>query len=233
MGVRSSHGAFRAVFEPGRDAVTSAERPGQLLEVVVGDAPDAWVAAGFAVRDGAFDVGGVTIRLAGDAGERGIRGWRLRDVGDSIDGLAAIDAGPSAEPIPHPNRTVAIDHVVAGSDDLDRTTAALAVHGIDLRRRREFDLEGVARQQRFFWLGSVILELIGRATPGPPKRGAASFWGLAFVVDDIDETCRVLGDATSSHRTAIQPGRRISTLDGDGLGVSLKVAFMSPHPGSG
>lgn len=207
----------------------SDDRAGQLLELVVGDTPDAWAAAGFAVHDGAFSVGGVTVRLVGDTGRRGIRGWQLDSIEDSIDGLPTVGAG---QPIPtgtHPNRAVAIDHVVAGSDDLDRTTAALAATGIELRRTREFDYEGVARQQRFFWLGSVILELIGRAVPEEPNRGAASFWGLAFVVTDIDATCRLLGDVSSAHRTAIQPGRRISTLAGDRIGVSPKVAFMSPH----
>lgn len=208
----------------------SDDRPGQLLELVVGDTPDAWAAAGFAVHDGAFAVGGVTVRLAGDAGARGIRGWRLHSIGDSIDGLPRVDPGRPAPAGTHPNRAVAIDHVVAGSDDLDRTTAALTDHGIDLRRTRQFDYEGVARQQRFFWLGSVILELIGRASPGESGRGGASFWGLAFAVDDIDATCRLLGDVTSAHRTAIQPGRRISTLNGDHIGVSPRVAFMSPHP---
>lgn len=205
-------------------------RPGQLRELVIGDAADAWAAAGFEVVDDAFAVGGVTVRLAGDTGMRGIRGWRLDSIDDTIDGLATLDRGRPVPSGSHPNRAVAIDHVVVGSDDLDRTTAALAANGIELRRTRDFDYEGVARQQRFFWLGSVILELIGRAVPGQAMRGAASFWGLAFVVDDIDETCRRLGDVSSAHRTAIQPGRRISTLAGDRIGVSPKVAFMSPHP---
>lgn len=213
--------------------MTREDRPGRIVELAVGDDGDAWQEAGFAVVDGATDVGGITLRFLGAHGDRGIRGWRLDGVDTDIDGLATIDAGSPAPAGAHDNAVTTIDHVVAGSPDLDRTTAALTEHSIELRRTRDFEREGVGRQQRFFWLGPVILELIGRAEPKPDADGPATFWGLAFTVADIDETCRVLGERTSSHRTAIQPGRRISTLRSAELDISIPVAFMTPHPGAG
>lgn len=208
----------------------SDDRPGQLLEVAIGDDAQSWSAVGFSVDGDRVDVGGVTLRFLGGEGARGIVGWRLAGIDAGVDGLRSIQAGPGARIAPHANTVVAIDHVVAGSPDLGRTTAALAAHGIELRKTRDFQREGVARQQRFFWLGTVILELIGRAVPEPDADGPATFWGLAFTVADIDETCRVLGERTSTHRAAIQPGRRISTLRSDALDISVPVAFMSPHP---
>ena len=57
-----------------------------------------------------------------------------------LDGLetSASDAAPAAGGL-HPNGTVAIDHVVVISPDLDRTIEALRDAGFDLRRVREGD----------------------------------------------------------------------------------------------
>ena len=56
-----------------------------------------------------------------------------------LDGLPTErSTAPLGEPAPvHPNGVTGIDHVVAFSPDLDRTTAALQAAGLDLRRIRE------------------------------------------------------------------------------------------------
>lgn len=211
---------------------------GTVAEVVVGDDPQAWRSIGFAVDDaGVCPVGTTRIRLAGatDARGRGIIGWALTGVrvpDDGLDGLPTTvapasgesDAAAVAGPSRHPNGAVQIDHVVAFTADLDRTTAAIEAAGIAARRTRE---AGRGRLQRFFRLGEIILELVGPAEP--TGEGPAGFWGLAFTVADIDATAAELGDRVGAPKPAVQSGRRIATLHKDDA-VSVPIAFMSAAP---
>ncbi len=49
-------------------------------ELVVGDEPEAWTAAGFTVDGDTCRIGTVRVRLAGRAGGSGITAWSLRDL---------------------------------------------------------------------------------------------------------------------------------------------------------
>lgn len=214
-----------------------ANRPCRLVEVAVADEPGAWSALGFTVGvDDACPVGGVRIRLTG-AGVpgRGIVGWSLAGctvAGDGVDGVPTTDAGattgdpptPGDEAPAHPNGTLAIDHVVLVTPDLDRTTAAIESLGVEARRTRQ---AGAGRLQRFFRLGEVILEVVGPAEPS--GRRPARLWGLAFTVADLDATARHIGERIGPPKPAVQAGRRIATLRA-GDQVSVPVAFMSPEP---
>ncbi|MET0737208.1 MAG: VOC family protein [Acidimicrobiales bacterium] len=183
-----------------------------------------WVDAGFAVEDDHVALGGVRMRTAVGAGT-GILAWSLSGIDDgAIDGLLTVAGEPATEATRHPNRTVAVDHVVVTSPDLDRTTEALAAFGVELRRRRDAG----RKEQRFFRLGPVILELIGE--PGEHGPGPAAFWGLALTVDDIDVTTALLGDHLGPVTDAVQPGRRIATLRHEALGIPVPIAFLSPNP---
>jgi hypothetical protein len=214
--------------------------PGSLVEIEVGDDPVAWASLGFAVGDdGVARVGHVTIRLAGahDERGRGIVGWTLdaaAPAGD-IDGLptayAATRAGAgdrAGPPGAHPNGVVAIDHLVVMTPDLDRTTEALAAVGLEARRTRE---AGGGRQQRFFRLGEVILEVVGPARPS--GEGPAAFWGLAFTVADIDATAAHLVGRIGEPKAAAQADRRIATLRPGGDALSVPIAVMSAPPAPG
>jgi hypothetical protein len=193
---------------------------------VAGDL-DGWAAAGFTVRGDRIGLGAVEVRGVLAPSEEGIVAWSLTGVGDgAVDGLLTVareEADPSAPPA-HPNRTVAIDHLVVSSPDLDRTTQALATFGIDLRRTRDAG----RMEQRFFRLGEVVLELVGR--PGATGPGPAAFWGLALTVDDLEATADLLGEHLGPVTEAVQPGRRIATLRHEAVGVSVPVAFLSPPP---
>ncbi|WP_436793112.1 VOC family protein [Actinospongicola halichondriae] len=206
-----------------------------LDSLIVGDDASSWSAAGFTVVDGSVAVGATTISCAGDdAPPR----WRLRADGGSVpasvDGIATsmADADRDAErdlvTPDHPNRVVAIDHVVLASPDLDRTTETFAGLGVDCRRIRDVPGSTPAMQQRFFRLGPVILELVG--SPESSGDGPASIWGLAFTVDDIDAAAAHLGSACGAPKSAVQPGRRIATVRTRDLGISLPVALMSGAP---
>jgi len=191
-------------------------------ELHVGDSPDAWRAIGFDVDDDGCRVGTVRIRLGG--GGTGITEWTLRDVPADVmevDGVpTAGSAIPPGRPGTHANGVTRIDHLVFMTPDLARTAAAVVALGLDVRRERDAG----AFQQVFFRLGEVILELVGPVDGGP---GPASLWGITFAVGDLDETVAFLGDRVGRVKDAVQPGRRITTLRGQELGISPAIAFMS------
>ncbi len=205
-------------------------------ELFIAAAPEAWAAAGFAVRDELCEVGTVRLCLQGPGERRGIVGWSLRDAGSlDLDGLdtGASQAPPVSAPA-HPNGTVSIDHLVVITPDLDRTTAVLRDAGFDLRRVREGDTPGGSRRQAFFRMGELILEVV-QAPPGTriasDAGGPARLWGISFLVEDLDAPAAVLGERLGTARDAVQPGRRIATVTTD-AGLGPAIAFMSPGGGA-
>lgn len=204
-------------------------------EILVGDPPEAWEAAGFTVdADGTCRIGSVRVRLAGRNGGKRILGWSLRGAPSArladglLDGLptTASEAEPAA-PASHPNGATHIDHVVLLSPDLARTTAALGAVGIEPRGERQTDSYGAPMRQVFFRVGEVIIELVGGEEPG---EGAPGFFGLAITVADIDAAAGMLGEHLGTVKDAVQDGRRIATLRHRDLGMSVATALMSPDP---
>jgi hypothetical protein len=206
-----------------------------LAELTVAADPEPWRAAGFAVDGSSLRVGRISIELAGRDAGRGIVGWRLRGLGAAdVDGLPTQAAsGEPGEPAPrHDNAVVGLDHVVAFSPDLERTIERLRAAGLDFRRVREGATPAGAIRQAFFVVGDAVLEVIEHppGTPQAADRDAfAHFYGLAFVVDDLDACAARMGDLLGEPRAAIQPGRRIATARRE-AGLGPPVAFMTPRP---
>jgi hypothetical protein len=201
-------------------------------ELTVADSPQAWRDCGFLVEGEECIVGDVRIRFAPEEGRGGLTGWSLRGIGSvDLDGLPTVcseRSQPDSAP-PHPNGISSLDHVVAISSDLDRTTAALEAAGLDLRRVREEPTPAGAPRQAFFRLGSTILEVVQEPPQATERAGGdrpAFFWGLAFIAPDLEQTVASLGDRASEIRPAVQPGRRIATLR-RGAGLSVPVALMT------
>ncbi|MEO8363096.1 MAG: hypothetical protein ABI570_01775 [Ilumatobacteraceae bacterium] len=117
---------------------------------------------------------------------------------------------------------VGVDHVVVNTPDLHRTSDALAVAtGASLKRVRD---AGNGMQQGFHRLGGVIVEIV--STP-KSKVGPASFWGLVFVVDDLDAAFDHLGeDLLSPPKPAVQAERRIATFRANAQ-LGIPCALMS------
>ena len=202
--------------------------PHQLHEIAVGDDPTAWETAGFTVLDDSVTIGRTRIRLDGPSAGRGIRSVAVDDVTTDLDGVPVHQA-PPADPAPaHANGVTHIDHLVIMTEDCDRTTAALHEVGLESRRVRRFDMGGVKRRQTFFWLGDVILELVG--ADEPEGSSPAHAWGLALTSDDIDHTAEVLDGRCSPPKDAVQRGRRITTIATRDLDISTALAVMTPHP---
>ncbi|HMC52685.1 MAG TPA: VOC family protein [Acidimicrobiales bacterium] len=218
----------------------------ELAALEIADQPDVWAGLGFAVEDGVCRVGQVEHRLIGGPG-KGIVSWSL--AGDetgvpggsrSVDGLGtrSVPRAPraphpppapeaSAGPRRHANGCLVVDHLVVSTPDLERTVAALTDAGCRERRRRHTATYGREMVQSFFRLGEVVLEVV--AAPQPTGDGPARFFGLAFTVVDLDATAQWLGDRLHPAKEAVQPGRRIATLD-RGAGSTVAMAFMSPGP---
>lgn len=207
----------------------SGDRSHQLHELLVDDTAGSWAAAGFAVHDDSVTIGRTRIRLTGGGGARGMVSAGIDGLHPgTVDGLAVHQAVPAPPPPRHPNHVGAIDHLVVMSPDSDRTTAALGEHGIEARRVRTFEMSGTQQRQTFFWLGDVILELVGPdASEGA---GPATLWGLALTSLDLDATAAHLQQQCTPPKPAVQRGRRICTIKTRDLGISTALAVMSPHP---
>jgi hypothetical protein len=208
-------------------------------ELEVADPATDWLHAGFSVDSGVDTaavcrIGGVRIRLVGRDRGAGILGWTLRglppDAPGDLDGVPTIgsadapDAQASAPDV-HPNGVTAIDHVVLLSPHLGRTVSRLAEIGMDPRRERDAELGGRAIRQIFFRFGDVVLEVVG--SPEATGEGPSTLWGITYVVADIDATAAFFGDRTSRVKDAVQPGRRITTLRHQDLGMSVRTAMIS------
>lgn len=212
----------------------TAEAP-TLDEVVLGDRPEAWRAAGFGVADGLVAVGSVRLRPAGPGAGSGIAGWSLRHIREGdLDGLpTTVSTAPPPSPSEHPNGVIRLDHVVVMSPRLDRTVAVLEGAGMPLRRIREGPTPGGAMRQAFFRLGEAIVEVVEEPPEAVARQGNADgparFWGLAFVVADVESSAALLGEHAGRVRDAVQPGRRIVPLRRS-AGLGVPVALMSPQP---
>ena len=193
----------------------------ELAALLIGDPAEVWAGLGFVVEDGAVHVSGVRHHLGGEA--KGVRDWSLRGVDvEAIDGFGLGLPVAPAQPTPdHPNGVVALDHVVLVTPNLGRTIESIEAAGIDLRRVRD---AGAGRQQAFFKLGEVVLEVVGPKVPSGD--GAPRFFGLAWIVRDPDETAAFFGDRLKPFKDAVQPGRRIATL-ASSAGSTVPHAFMT------
>jgi hypothetical protein len=212
-----------------------------LTQLTIADPPEVWTGLGFTVANGRCRIGGVEHLLAGpDAGGRGIRSWSLAGPlhltwPDGLDGLPttvvpAPTGGKVHESPSHPNGVVAIDHVVVITPDLGRTVGGLEEAGLTLRRTRDSETYGTPMRQAFFKLGPIVLEVIGSPEPAAEYAARpAGFFGVAFTVDDLDATAAYLGERLHPAKDAVQPGRRIATLD-RAAGSTMAMAFMSPGP---
>jgi hypothetical protein len=90
--------------------------------------------------------------------------------------------------------------------------------------RRIIDAAGF--RQGFRRVGPAILELVEAREMAA---GDARFWGLTMIASDLDALAERLGDRLRAVKAAVQPGRRIATLDRS-AGLTPHVAFMTPEP---
>ena len=125
-----------------------------------------------------------------------------------------------------PTAIYEIDHVVVTDARHARARSRTSQgRGVPALRERETDTYGAPMVQDVLRLGQPILELIGPKDPQGDK--PARFFGLAFTSEDLELTAKVIGDALHPSKDAVQPGRRIATLD-KAAGSTIGFAIMSP-----
>ena len=207
-----------------------------IQSITVADPPEAWAEAGFRVEGDTCRVGTIDVVMAGREAGKGLVEWALRGLRSTdLDGLPTAEAAaaPDGEAVasepgaPHPNGVVRIDHVVAFTPDRMRPVAALEAAGLDLRRLRDEPTPAGGGFQAFFRLGEAILEVIEAPEGSPvPPDAPARLWGLAFLVESLEQTKQLLGDRLGDPRDAVQPGRQIATLRRE-AGLSFGCAFMT------
>ncbi|MBI2704288.1 MAG: glyoxalase [Actinobacteria bacterium] len=194
------------------------------------------MSAGFTVdQDGTCRLGSVRVRLVGRERGKRIVAWALRNLPAGVAAAGTIDGLPTrasdaerCTPSRHANGARSIDHIVLLTPNPPRTVAALGVAGFAVRRTRQTNTYGAPFLQTFFRAGEVIVELIGPDEPSGDDD--AGFFGLAYTVDDLDRTKRLLGDGLGEIKDAVQPDRRIVTLRHKHFGMSVATAFMSTGP---
>lgn len=197
----------------------------------------AWEAIGLTTTDDGLGgrlvpLVGTSLRVvpAGDGvdAETGIVSWAVSgpsaEPRDPIDGLVTevVDPLPSrfAE---HASGAIGLDHVVVTTDDLERTSDAVAA-ATGHPRKRIRDLGRIRQGFHRMGPGGLIVEIVERADA---PAGPASFWGVVLDVEDLDAVYADLGpDLVSEPKDAVQPGRRIATVRTD-AGLGTAVALMS------
>ncbi len=201
--------------------------------IAVGGAVEPWQRLGLvtsqADEDGCAQIPlfgtGIEVDTTGRVGSRRLVMSGVDPQLSSLDGVAVEvrDVPPPLFAV-HPLGARSIDHVVIATDDLLRTSGAIAdATGAALKRVREV---GEVRQG-FHRLGGLIVEVVERAGL---SAGPADVWGIVLVVDDLDAACASLGEAVVGEpRAAVQPGRRIATLRA-AAGLDMAVALISPDP---
>jgi hypothetical protein len=209
----------------------------RILFLTVADDPATWKSLGFTLDGATVRLGSTAITLTGTTPDaKGITGWVVAEdasLPETVDGLATTTTvGAPQPPIApsHPNGIIGIDHLVVSTPDIDRTVSIFEDLGWECRRRREGAAYGQEKmRQAFFWLGDVIVEVVGPETVDPAKRdGAASFFGIALTADDLATTQAFFGDLMKPPVEAVQAGRQITTISSRG-GSSVAIAVMSPH----
>ena len=185
-------------------------------EIALPGEPATWERLGFAPGE---PVGDVRLRPGAGRLEVAVEGLGA----ERPDGLALVAAadGPAPGHGAHPNGALVVDHVVALTDDMRRTLAALEGAGLEVRLMREPPDAPV--RQAFINLRTLILEVVEVEGDVP------ALWGVTVVVADIDACARVLGPLLGEPRTAVQPGRRIATV-GPEAGLPTALALMNPRP---
>jgi hypothetical protein len=209
----------------------------RILFLTVADDPATWASLGFTLDGATVRLGTTAITLTGASPDaKGITGWLLADdsaLPASVDGLptSTTTGAPTPPTAPsHANGITAIDHLVVMTPNIDRTVSTFEDLGWECRRRREGAAYGQQQmRQAFFWLGDVIVEVVGPDDVDPAKSDvAASFFGLALTAADLSATQSFFGDLMKPPVEAVQPGRQITTISSRG-GSTVAIAVMSPH----
>ena len=198
-----------------------------LAELHVGDDPELWSDLGFDVDEGVCRLGGVAVHLTGSGSGEGIHAWGWRGAASSFGGGVATYTVSSEEPVEgavHANSAVRVFYVVLFGPSWAEADAAMRAFGCHGGEPARMGSDERSMLRSLAPAGGPEIEVIGPPEHVPHRRW--QLWGTIIEVADIDTTAAVLGDRLRAVKPAMQPGRRIATLDSS-AGSSVAMAFIS------
>ncbi|MEL7155800.1 MAG: glyoxalase, partial [Actinomycetota bacterium] len=203
--------------------------PPTLAELHIGDAAEHWSALGFDVVAGRCRLGTIDVTLTGPEAGRGIHGWAWRDTAGPV-GVGDVPTASVHTPIPeragpHPNGAVGLYYVVLFGPSWAEAAAELTALGLDPGQGRPMGSSPGANLRSLADAGDVAVEVIGPVETDPAR--GWRLWGTIVEVADLDATAAHLGPRLRPIKDAVQPGRRIATLERS-AGSSVALAFMGP-----
>lgn len=203
--------------------------PPRLAELRVGDEPDLWSELGFLVSGDRCRLGTVDVVLTGPDEGRGIHAWGWRDLSGqpSVGDIPTTAvAGTEPEPAPaHPNGVSGLFYVVLFGPSWSAAATAVSGLGLEAGEGRPMGPSEPITLRSLADAGDAEIEIIGPAEPDPSR--GWRLWGTIVEVADLDATAEHLGPRLRAIEDAVQPGRRIATLDRS-AGSSVPIAFMGP-----
>lgn len=195
-----------------------------VAELYSGDAQRPWRELGFTIEEDRCRVG--TTEIVFRDGPPGIHGWAMRDAEQSTFGpitTTIIESPvPPAGPV-HTNSAVALHHLVLMVPEFELGRQALIAAGVTVDSGKPFGPENRKLLRVAPRMGDFELELIGPVKQDHSKNW--ELWGLVIVVNDIDATKNYLGDLIGEVKPALQPRRRIATVN-KSAGIGTAVAFL-------
>eukprot|EP00941_MAST-03F_sp_MAST-3F-sp1_P002749 g2749.t1 len=207
-----------------------------LTELTVGDDADSWGKAGFSITKGNYCmIGDIRINLIGKTEKkRGIISWGFDNLSEHVKSIDAIPCSHFVRDTKQPikleneNRSFALDHLVLKSNNFEETNKNLQKNGFILKR--VITNPKTKQSFSFFRDGGWILEVLGSSSFEEESVSKKSeLWGITLVVDDIMRTKSLLKNNLSEVRNAKQKGRKIATLRHKNFGMSVNIAFITPH----
>lgn len=211
-------------------------------DLFTNDSPDSWRAAGFAVN-GAHNkhckFGSFRIWFEPNTSvdvHKGFTAWSFANLDKDVTSICAVPVVPQPEidlhspSSEHPNGAISVDHIVIKSNNSHWIEREFRQVGI--LKKREMFSEKLKMNQAFYRPKSTIIEVISDVKYDDEKLNLepqAYIWGITFVTRDIHLTHQLLPHLTKTPWAAVQPGRKLTTLNSFSAGLTTRIAFITPH----
>ena len=205
----------------------------KLKRLFVANPPHVWESMGFKIVGNQVQLGNVIIQLVEKVCVcNPVVGWDWENLVASkpshIDGIPLLNdkVDNVTEDVQHMNNSIAVDHVVLKTFNVEKTIKCMNEIGLEVRKRVVHQSKGM--EQVFFKAENTILEVISSLEASNSVQDSY-IWGITFVTSDIITLHKNLEGSTKVPYDAVQIGRKFTTLDNLKHGTKVRIAFISPH----
>jgi hypothetical protein len=214
-----------------------------MLAVEVGDSPDAWRRAGFAVdEDGSCEIAGVDFRIVGTSGARGVLSCTIeadipaapQDETLVINGLTYHSRSPSGEPVParsadHPSTVNGIQKLeicpVETWDTLTRLVHRVLPPPYNALAYK--NPQGQPQNVALWRMHNMEVFEMADAMGQTEKDEMAMFF---LIVSDLQAAIAAVGEANCGDVFEQSPGRKAVILSRSKLDLSVLIFLVEPAP---